>query len=106
MINIVIFSTEKGKKPFLEWMEGLDKSTRAIVKTRLNRVAVGNFGDCKTIVNGAGLRELRISYGAGYRIYFGIKHKALVIILGGGDKKHNKRYSPSKKILVGMRGFV
>jgi putative addiction module killer protein len=90
-IKIVIFATGNGKKPFLEWLHELDGPVRAIVRTRLDRVALGNFGDCKAITNGGGVRELRINYGSGYRIYFGIKNKALVILLAGGDKKTQQK---------------
>ena len=41
----------------------------AIVHARLNRIELGNFGDCKPV--GEGLAELRIDFGPGYRVYFG-----------------------------------
>jgi putative addiction module killer protein len=87
MIKIKIYSTAKGKKPFIEWLEDLDTKISSIVQTRINRVILGNFGDCKTIKNGEGIHELRIDYGAGYRIYYGMEEKVIVILLVGGSKK-------------------
>jgi putative addiction module killer protein len=84
-IEILLF--RRGRSiPFSEWLDSL-KDARAvgIVRARLNRIRLGNFGDCKTV--GGGVEELRIDFGPGYRVYFGRKGCALVILLGGGDKK-------------------
>lgn len=68
--TILIYERPGGKSPFQEWLLGLkDPKARAIVRARLNRVELGNFGDCKSV--GDGVFEFRISYGPGYRVYFG-----------------------------------
>jgi putative addiction module killer protein len=56
--------------PFSEWLASL-KDARAvgIVRARLNRIRLGNFGDCKSV--GSGVSELRIDFGPGYRVYYG-----------------------------------
>ena len=54
------------------------------VEARIQRAKKGNFGDCKPV--GEGLSEMRIDYGAGYRVYFMQRGAELVILLGGGDK--------------------
>ena len=64
-----IYVTQEGKKPFIDWLESLDKAVRYIVKTRLDRVVLGNFGDYKFVKNG--VFELRINFVAGYRVYYG-----------------------------------
>lgn len=61
----------------------------AIVRARLNRIRLGNFGDCKSVGNG--VEELRIDFGPGYRIYFGRQGLLAVILLCGGDKKTQAR---------------
>lgn len=74
-----------GTCPFNDWLESLrDRQTRARIRARINRVRLGNFGDCKSV--GKGVSELRIDYGPGYRVYFGIAGTKLVILLCGGDK--------------------
>ena len=44
----------------------------------------GNFGDCKSV--GQGVFELRIAYGPGLRVYFGLVGADVVLLLVGGDK--------------------
>jgi putative addiction module killer protein len=40
---------------------------------------------------GDGVSELRIDYGAGYRVYFVQRGIALVVLLAGGDKRTQMR---------------
>lgn len=70
---------------FEAWFEALrDRPARARIQVRIDRAEEGNFGDCKAI--GAGVSEMRIHFGAGYRIYFRRLGSELVILLAGGDK--------------------
>jgi putative addiction module killer protein len=61
-----------------------DARTVGIIRARLNRIRLGNFGDCKSV--GAGVEELRVDFGPGYRIYYGRHGLVVVILLCGGDK--------------------
>ena len=90
-INITIYKTKTGKAPFNEWEGELDNKTQAIVANRLDRIRLGNFGDCTTIKSGEGVKELRIDFGPGHRIYFGIQGSTIVILLIGGEKKTQTR---------------
>ncbi len=54
----------------------------------MNRLRIGNFGDCKPIEGG--VFELKIDYGPGYRIYIGRYKKEVVILLCGGDKSSQR----------------
>jgi putative addiction module killer protein len=84
------YLTEDGHNPFRKWLEKLrDHQARAKIRVRLNRIRLGNFGDCKTV--GKGVNELRIPHGPGYRVYFGRKGNTVVILLHGGDKKTQSR---------------
>jgi putative addiction module killer protein len=83
-IEILLFR-KGGRFPFLEWKSALnDARARSMIRARLNRLRLGNFGDCHSV--GAGVQELRIDFGPGYRIYFGRLGSALVILLCGGSK--------------------
>jgi len=63
--------------------------TRAKILTRLDRLRLGNFGDCEPI--GAGAYELRIHYGPGIRIYYSRVENKIVLLLCGGDKSSQVR---------------
>jgi len=84
------YVTPDGHEPFEEWLDSLrDKKTQAIVLERLNRVRLGDLGDCRHL--GDGVYELRIHYGPGYRVYFGELEAVIVILLCGGSKRTQKR---------------
>src|SRR5262249_44965438 len=69
-----------------KWLADLrDAKARAKIVARIDRLAVGNFGDCKSL--GAGLYELRIDWGPGYRVYYGLIGRVCVLLLWGGDKR-------------------
>lgn len=81
-IDIEIYETAAGKRPFEVWIKGLKEiHTRAKILTRLDRLRLGNFGDCKTLQEG--VCELRIHYGP---IYYGKVGNKIVLLLCGGDK--------------------
>ena len=89
-IELLEYLTESGRNPFRKWLEGLrDRQARAKVRVRLNRIRLGNFGDCKSV--GLGVSELRIPYGPGYRVYFGRKSNTVVILLYGAIKRRNSK---------------
>lgn len=48
-----------------------------------------HFGDCKVISDG--IRELKINYGKGYRVYFKLKNDKIIILLVGGDKSTQQK---------------
>ena len=75
---------------FAKWLEDLrDLRGRARVQARIERLIGGNPGDVMPI--GAGVSELRINYGPGYRVYFQQKGSTLIILLAGGDKSTQAR---------------
>jgi putative addiction module killer protein len=79
-----------GSCPFRNWLRSLnDINARAKIRVRINRVRLGNFGDCKSV--GSGVSEFRIDYGPGYRIYFGRAGEKLVMLLWGGSKKNQEK---------------
>jgi putative addiction module killer protein len=84
------YVSRDGKAIFTEWLEGIrDWQARAEIRTRIDRLELGNFGDCKPL--GVGIHELRIHYGPGYRVYFGNMGKHIVLLLCGGSKASQQR---------------
>jgi putative addiction module killer protein len=88
--EIHYFQTNQGKSPYLAWFNGLrDGKTKSIVRVRVIRLETGNFGDCHPV--GDGILELRIHFGPGLRIYFGVVNQQVVLLLCGGDKSSQAR---------------
>jgi len=80
------YLTEDGNSPFGDWIDALkDRKAKSLVRIRLDRLRLGNFGDCEPV--GQGVYELRIHFGPGYRIYLGQDGDILIILLCGGTKK-------------------
>lgn len=86
--KLEIYVAKNGDMPFVTWLESLDPTIRARIKEKLDRVALGNFGDHKFITKG--IYELRLTFGAGYRIYYGLKNRNFIILLCGGNKSSQK----------------
>ena len=75
---------------FAGWLKSLrDAKTAAKIAQRIIRVSSGLLGDVRPV--GEGVSELRIDFGPGYRIYFVLRGKALIILLCGGDKSTQAR---------------
>ncbi|MCL6568515.1 MAG: type II toxin-antitoxin system RelE/ParE family toxin [Meiothermus silvanus] len=75
---------------FAQWFASLrDAKARAVINARLRRVELGNLGDCAPV--GEGVSELRIHYGAGYRVYFAKRGMEVVVLLAGGDKSSQSK---------------
>ena len=86
---LITYEAANGKKPFEEWISGLDGTVAMRIDARINRVAKGNFGDVQPV--GEGVSELRIFFGAGYRVYFAQQEDQLVVLLCGGDKSSQSK---------------
>ena len=79
------YVTEDGREPFREWLNSLDDhKARAKIRVRLDRVSLGNFGDCHGV--GGGGQELRINYGPGPKYTRYLEGTAVVVLRCGGDK--------------------
>src|SRR5258708_23146634 len=85
-IELRHYVSRAGKDVFDDWLTGLaDARTQAKIASRINRLAAGNFGDCKSLRQG--LYELRIDWGPGYRVYYAMLERASVLLLCAGDKR-------------------
>jgi putative addiction module killer protein len=82
---------------YANWFSGLrDRIARARIDVRIRRLSLGNAGDVKPV--GDGVSELRIDFGPGYRVYFTLRGREIVILLAGGDN-----FSQSKDIKTALR---
>ena len=86
MYEIRHYLTASGKNLFEEWLDSLrDAKAEARIVTRIARLAAGNFGDCKPLMDG--VWELRIDWGPGYRVYYAMSGRTCVLLFCGGDKR-------------------
>ncbi|AMS05840.1 hypothetical protein AXH35_10700 [Acidipropionibacterium acidipropionici] len=82
--------------------EGCDGRGRSRILMRLERLAQGYPGDTKPV--GAGLFELRIHTGPGYRIYYLREANTLILLLCGGDKStQNKDIARARTLATRWR---
>ena len=96
------YLTRAGKDVFDDWQTGLaDRRTQAKIAIRSNRLAAGNFGDCKSL--GQGLYELRIDWGPGYRVYYAMIGRNVCLLLCGGDKR--KQSSDIERALEYLKDY-
>ena len=87
---------------FAQWLDDLrDIRARARVQARIERLAMGNLGDIKSV--GDGVSEMRIDYGPGYRVYFTRRGREIVILLAGGEKSsQNKDIRTAQRLARGL----
>jgi putative addiction module killer protein len=84
---------------FDKWLNSLkDKTAVTRIMSRLYRMEQGNFGDVKTV--GQNLFEIRFFFSSGFRVYYTIRGKAIILLLCGGDKSTQKKdIEKAKKIM-------
>lgn len=86
IIEVRHYLSRAGKDIFGDWLTELtDARAQAKIASRINRLAAGNFGDCKSLRQG--LYELRVDWGPGYRVYYTMAGRVCVLLLCGGDKR-------------------
>lgn len=86
MYELLHYVGRSGQEPYQEWFDGLvDRQTRKRIVQRVNRLAMGHFGDCKPCRGG--VWELRLDFGPGYRVYYAQIGRTVILLLAGGDKR-------------------
>jgi len=84
---------------FNRWLDRLgDIHARARVLARIERLSCGNPGDVKPV--GERVSELRIDYGPGYRVYYTVQGRKILILLAGGDKRTQAKDIKKAKALA------
>lgn len=75
---------------FDRWLKGLrDRQAVRAITVRIARAEAGHLGDVKPV--GDGVSEMRIFVGKGYRLYFAIRGKTLLLLLNGGTKSSGRQ---------------
>ena len=83
---------------FDDWLDNLRNRTAVLrISARIDRIEQGNLGDTKSITEE--ISELRFFFGSGYRIYYTIQEKIVVLLLNGGDKASQKKDIKKAKVL-------
>jgi putative addiction module killer protein len=86
MVEIRHYMTTDNKDVYLDWLRKLrDTTARIAIDRRINRVELGNLGDHRFCRDG--VWELRIDVGPGYRVYYAVAGRELVLLMCGGDKR-------------------
>lgn len=86
---------------FTAWLDGLkDSRVRGAVAERIKRLSFGLLGDFKAI--GDGVMELRIDFGAGWRLYYTQRGAQIIVLLAGGSKRTQKKDIQRAKALAAM----
>lgn len=86
-------------KDFLDWLATLkDLRAKSVILRRIDRAKQGNFGDHKRL--NEHLYEMRITEGAGYRIYYKIEAERIYLILAGGSKKSQSKDIENANTLI------
>ncbi|MFA5587759.1 MAG: type II toxin-antitoxin system RelE/ParE family toxin [Mariniphaga sp.] len=84
---------------FDKWLRKLKNlKAKAKILFRIQKIEDdGHFGDCKPV--GDGIRELRVDFGKGHRIYFKEKDgKIIVLLIGGNKSTQQKDITKAKEI--------
>ena len=83
------FKDADGSEPVRDWLAELKRKGKHIevsrIRTSIQRASQGNFGFHRFLAGSLG--ELKIDYGAGYRVYFGLDGTTFVLLLNGGTKE-------------------
>lgn len=85
MIELRRYRTLKGRIPFSGWYFALDDRTAGRIGAYIERMKLGHFGHSKYL--GEKLFELKIHFGPGYRVYYLIDGRRVIVLLCGGNKK-------------------
>ncbi len=85
---------------FDKWLRKLkDLRAKAKILFRVQKLENDeHFGNCNPV--GDGIRELKIDYAKGYRVYFYEKDGKIIILLIGGDKSTQQKDIEKAKIIL------
>jgi putative addiction module killer protein len=84
-MEIIRYVKEDGSVPLSDWLSTLrDMQAKIAIRRRIDRFEDGNPGNTRALRNG--VSELKIDMGPGYRVYYALHGRTIVLLLCGGDK--------------------
>jgi putative addiction module killer protein len=90
--DVEVYETDDGDAPFQDWLDGIKNAeAKTQIVARIRRAALGYFGDWKSIAGAAGLHEMRIHSGQGFRIFYAVVGQTIILLLAGSTKKEQDR---------------
>lgn len=87
-LQILEYVRADGSCPYAAWFDRLDPQAAAKVATAVLRLSMGNTSNVNWF---AGMGELKINWGAGYRVYLARDDESVVVLFGGGTKHTQQR---------------
>ena len=89
-MKLLVYETDSGQRPFVEWFERLGGRRQASVRRRLRAVEEhSHVGDCSSLRGG--LFEMRLAGRIGLRVYFANIDGTIALLLGGSGKSNQQR---------------
>jgi putative addiction module killer protein len=89
-MKLLVYETDSGRQPFVDWFEHLDGQYQASVRRRLRAVEEhSHLGDCSSLRGN--LYEMRLAGRIGLRVYFANIDGTIVLLLGDSGKSDQKR---------------
>jgi len=79
-----VYVEPTGRAPSAEWFRRLEAVTAARIDEYLRRMRAGSFRNSKFI--GDGVREVRLDFGPGWRVFYGQDSRDRLILPAGGEK--------------------
>ncbi|MBU6454930.1 MAG: type II toxin-antitoxin system RelE/ParE family toxin [Cyanobacteria bacterium REEB67] len=95
-MKIQEYLQEDGSSPYKKWFDSLDAEAAAKVVTAKLRMERGLTSAIKWF---DGIGEYKIDWGPGYRIYLANDGDQLIVLFGGGTKKHQETDIEEAKLL-------
>ena len=87
-MKLLVYETESGRRPFVEWFDRLDGRYQAAVRRCLRALEEhDHLGNCSSLRGG--LYEMRLAGRTGLRVYFANIDGAIMLSLGGSGKSEH-----------------
>jgi putative addiction module killer protein len=98
------YQTPRGRLPAKESLASVrDGFVQAILYKRIRQAGLGQFGKVRNI--GDGIFEMKIDFGPGYRIYYGIyKDEPILILMVGSKRTQRSDIKKAKMYWVEWKG--